>query len=201
MQIPSKTIGVGAGGTLIGAILSGVIAVEGGYVNDPDDAGGETNYGITAEVARASGYHGDMRELSVERAKNIYLYKYVYQPNFDQVLNESAALGAKLVDAGVNVGTYYPVCWFQKSLNSLNANYADNPQIATDCYVGKNTINAYKALVAKRGAIQSCELLLKMIDAYQAQYYIGLNQGKFISGWINKRIGNVPLSECSHGVN
>lgn len=35
-------------------IINEIIRVEGGYVNDPRDSGGETNFGITVAVARAA---------------------------------------------------------------------------------------------------------------------------------------------------
>ena len=37
-------------GAAVVAIVAGVVAIEGGYVNDRNDAGGETNHGITAKV-------------------------------------------------------------------------------------------------------------------------------------------------------
>ena len=37
-------------------IINEIIGVEGGYVNDPSDSGGETNFGITVAVARQFGY-------------------------------------------------------------------------------------------------------------------------------------------------
>lgn len=39
-------------------IIDEIIRVEGGYVNDPADSGGETNFGVTVAVARAHGYTG-----------------------------------------------------------------------------------------------------------------------------------------------
>ena len=53
-----------------------VFAVEGGYVNDPDDPGGETNYGISKR------YHKDVdiKNLTKEDAKEIY-YREYWVPN------------------------------------------------------------------------------------------------------------------------
>jgi lysozyme family protein len=39
---------------------------EGGYGNDPDDSGGPTTWGITEREARANGYTGPMKALTVE---------------------------------------------------------------------------------------------------------------------------------------
>ena len=49
-----------------------VIGHEGGYVNHPSDPGGETNWGVTRNTARAYGYNGDMRAMTREQAKPIY---------------------------------------------------------------------------------------------------------------------------------
>ena len=45
---------------------------EGGYVNHPDDPGGETNLGVTKKVYEAFGGTKDMRDLTVEDVKPIY---------------------------------------------------------------------------------------------------------------------------------
>ncbi len=37
------------------AIAEEIIAREGGYVNDPDDPGGATKYGVTIGTMRAAG--------------------------------------------------------------------------------------------------------------------------------------------------
>ncbi len=46
-------------------IFNAILGKEGGYVNHPDDKGGPTNWGITQATARAHGYVGDMRDLTL----------------------------------------------------------------------------------------------------------------------------------------
>ena len=41
-----------------------LIQREGGYTNNPNDKGGETNFGITVAVARAFGYTGPMTSMT-----------------------------------------------------------------------------------------------------------------------------------------
>lgn len=42
-------------------VIDGILSLEGGYVNNPADRGGATNWGITEATARAFGYKGDTR--------------------------------------------------------------------------------------------------------------------------------------------
>ena len=49
-----------------------VIELEGGYSDHSCDRGGKTKYGITQRTAREHGYTGDMRDLTLEEAKDIY---------------------------------------------------------------------------------------------------------------------------------
>ena len=183
--------------SLIGAILASVIFVEGGYTNDPYDAGGETKYGITERVAREYGYTGSMQDLSLETANEIYSTLYVIQPNFDKFVEINPAIAHKLIDAGVNVGTARVSIWLQRSLNTFSRKGADYPLIKEDGIIGKNTINAYKALEQKRGKERACTLVLKALDGYQTNYYTSLEQySRYIVGWIDKRVENIPLDQC-----
>lgn len=181
----------------VALVLAAVFSVEGGYVNDPKDPGGETNHGITKAVAVSHGYTGPMKDLTPEQASKIYFKDYIQKPNFYAILKMSPAVGEKLIDAGVNTGPARPSLWFQVALNSLNRDGKDYAQIATDGKVGTGTIKAYEALQTKRGRVRACELMIKMLDAQQTNYYMSLTNLKtYTAGWIDNRIGNVPLSKC-----
>lgn len=182
------------------AILAGVFAIEGGYVNDPNDPGGATNHGITEQVARDNGYQGDMQALSKDFAQQIYLRDYVERPGYDKVIAMSPAVGEKLVDAGVNAGPGRASRWFQVSLNQLSRGGADYPQVGTDGQLGPKTMAAYRALENKRGRVKACELTIKLVDAQQGAHYMSLNKPTFIVGWADHRLGNVPLSRCADAV-
>jgi len=182
------------------AILAGVLTIEGGFVDHPDDPGGATNHGITEQVARDNGYQGDMRELPKEFAEQVYVGQYVAAPGFDKVIAMSPAVGEKLVDAGINAGPGRAARWFQQALNQLSRGGADYPLVGTDGQIGPKTLAAYQALERKRGRLKACELVLKLVDAQQGAHYMSLNKPAFIVGWADHRLGNVPLSRCADSV-
>jgi len=76
---------------------------EGGYVNDPDDSGGETNYGITVSVAKNHGYTGSMKDISLSIVSEIYKKSYWDKLRLDNV--DSQVVGEKVFDMAVNMGT------------------------------------------------------------------------------------------------
>lgn len=191
-------------GALVLVVVSGVVAIEGGYVNNPADPGGETNHGITAKVAREHGYEGPMRSLQVEKARDIYADTYIHTPKFDRVLAQSPAVGTKVVDIGVNAGPARAARWFQQSLNDLSRGGRDFAPVAVDGDIGARTIAAYSALEKRRGRVKACELVLKLLDGYQTAHYAALAKSaansSFIVGWLDHRIGNVPLARCTETV-
>lgn len=194
MALNKKATGIG-GATA--AILAAVFAMEGGYVNDPKDPGGETNHGITVAVARDFGYAGPMKVMPQDVAANIYVTNYINKPGYGDIITLSPAVGHKIVDAGVNTGTSRSSRWFQQSMNSLSRGGVDFPQINVDGKIGAGTIQAFESLRRIRGKVRACELTLKLMDAQQASHYTSLTKTpQYIPGWIDHRIGNVPLSKC-----
>jgi lysozyme family protein len=100
--------------------ITALIQREGGYTNNPDDKGGETNFGITAAVARAFGYTGPMGSMTQQVARDIYAQRYWHQPRFDDVDMVSELVAEELLDTGVNMGTATAGKFLQRALNVLN---------------------------------------------------------------------------------
>lgn len=180
------------------AIIAALFTLEGGYVNHPSDPGGETNYGITKNVAVANGYYGPMKELPKEYAWSIYYNQYIRDPGYEPMEKYSPAVLEELVDTAVNTGVSRSSRWFQQSLNSLSRGGKDYKMVVVDGKVGSSTIAAYRALSMKRGKVQSCEMIIKLMDAQQANHYMSLTKlADFTPGWVAHRIGNVDIKRCS----
>ncbi len=174
--------------------LDDLIKREGGYVNDPTDRGGATKYGITVAVARANGFKGDMRDLPLEVAKNIYRKQYWTQPRFDQINTLSPLIAEELLDTGVNCGVGFAKPTLQRALNLLNNQGQGGwPDLSIDGVYGPATLNALKTFLAKRGK-EGEKTLLKVLNVLQANRYIEIcernpSQEKYFFGWITQRVG------------
>lgn len=173
--------------------LNELIKREGGYVNNPNDRGGATNFGITEVVARASGFKGNMKDLPLATAKDIYKKQYWISPRFDQVNVISNAVAEELLDTGVNCGTGFAKPLLQRALNLLNNQGQGGwPDLAIDGVYGAATLNALKIYLGKRGK-EGEKVLVRTLNIMQGQRYIEIcernpSQEQFFYGWINNRV-------------
>lgn len=166
-------------------ILAGVLRNEGGYTNNPNDTGGETNFGITVGTARANGYTGAMKALSKDAALAIYRGQYVIKPGFGLVANLSMPIAAELVDTGVNMGPTVAGRFLQRALNLLT-----DGGLSVDGQVGPSSIAALKSFLAKRGKEGEARMLA-LLNAFQGTRYAELAEGRsanrsFIYGWLGR---------------
>ena len=83
------------------------LQLEGGYVNDPNDPGGETKYGISKRAYPQV----DIRNLTLEKATTIYFNDY-----WTKIRGDSLPLGLSRVvfDMAVNAGPYQAIRLLQK---------------------------------------------------------------------------------------
>jgi len=200
MQKPtSKQVG---SGSAIATIVAAWLAVEGGYVNDPFDPGGETKYGITEAVARNEcGYGGSMKAMTVQFAADCFVKTQIDKPGYRAFVDMDPHFGREIVDSAGNVGHGRESRWIQESLNHFNNDGRYYPDIAEDGRIGSGTMAAYYALQRRRGPVVTCKLMIAAVDAKQAQHYMRLAAARphqferYMTGWF-KRVGNVPLSDC-----
>jgi lysozyme family protein len=173
-------------------IFNAILGKEGGYVNNPNDKGGPTNWGVTQAVARAHGYTGDMRDLSRDQALAILTADYWTGPRFDQVAELSAVIAAELCDTGVNMGPPVAAQFLQRSLNVFNRQGKLYPDITTDGQIGPRTISALRSYLASRGN-PGVTVMLKALNSLQGERYIALSEARqaneeFVFGWLSNRV-------------
>lgn len=159
-----------------------VIGLEGGYVNDPNDPGGETKYGIThATLARARKYdlvnHNNIKDLTLDEARNIYWTLWWNPLLLSQLL---ARIAIEVFEQAVNFGLVPAVNHLQQALVWMGA------RIDVDGVMGKFTIEAASKLVPSQ-----VNILLKMLNGLQFMRYVEIvkanpSQKKFFVGWMRR---------------
>jgi len=173
-------------------IIDDIIAVEGGYVNDPKDSGGATKFGITEKVARKNGYKGHMRDFPLWMAHDIYVKKYLKPIKFESIEALSPLIAKELADTAVNMGVARAGEFLQDALNVLNRGGKDYADLKVDGNIGKKSIKALKKYLKKRGT-KGEKVLFKMLNALQGSFYIELakrrvKDERFVFGWFDHRV-------------
>lgn len=170
-------------------IINEIIEVEGGYVDDPNDSGGETTFGITIAVARDFGYTGAMRDLPRNLAFRIYVARYWDAVRADQIFELSEMVAEEVVDTAVNMGPGRAVRFLQRALNVLNTRGKIYPDIIADGRIGPITITALRSYLRQRDE----DVLCKLLNCLQGAFYIKLAERRekderFIYGWFKNRV-------------
>lgn len=168
-------------------IINAVIQREGGYVDNPHDPGGATNFGITKAMARANGYTGDMRDFPRSLAVSIYQRRYITAPHFDQVAAIDLDVAAELIDAGVNCGQARAAEWLQTALNAFNKRATIYANVTVDGVIGDATLAALRAYKARRWAMGTV-VLVAALTAQRGCHYLALSHDDskfedFTFGW------------------
>lgn len=173
-------------------IIAGVVGREGGYVDNPDDKGGPTRWGVTEKVARAHGYAGHMRDLPRETAVAIFEADYWFGPRFDQVHTVSPAIAEELCDTGINMGPAVQAKILQRWLTALNVKGTLYPDLVPDGQIGPRTITALQLFLKARGQ-EGEKVLLRALNSSQAVRYLELAEQReanetFLFGWLAGRV-------------
>lgn len=146
---------------------------EGGFVNDPDDRGGATKYGITMQTLREWRGRGPVTEqgvkdLSMDEARIIYYYLYVKRYKLDALPDELAEI---VFDSVINHGPRGGIRILQRAVGAKD-----------DGVIGEETIEKAK--------VDTDKVYLRIVGE-RLKYYASIvknqpNQVKFMAGWINR---------------
>ena len=122
-------------------IAEEIVIREGGYVNDPDDPGGATKYGVTIHTMRRLGLDldgdgrvgtSDVRKLTKAQAVSIFVEHYFERPRINDL---PQPLQASVFDMYVNAGAH-AVKILQRLLNEMGW------PVSVDGIIGPQTITA-----------------------------------------------------------
>ena len=158
--------------TTFGEIIQEVLRHEGGYVNDSDDKGGETKYGIS----KRAHSDVDIKNLTVEEACAIYREDY-WKPSKAEKLPEKLRESYFLFV--VNAGQGNAVKVLQRACNGKNGR---DEQIKVDGRIGRMTIRASQRLERDR------------FTSYIVLHYAKIvhrndSQERFWYGWYRRALG------------
>jgi len=172
------------------SLIEDVIAREGGYVNDPDDPGGPTKYGITQNTLAA--YLGrpvsvsEVAALTQRQAHAIYRSNYIDRPRVNLA---PAPLQPFLLDSAVNHGPADAVRMLQRVLSDVGT-----LELAIDGVMGPQTAEAARVTLTRTGD----RLLLSSLADERRRLYLRLTAErpalkKFLAGWIARADSFDPL--------
>ena len=156
-------------------IAEEIVAREGGYVNDPDDPGGATKYGVTLDTMRRLGIdltgdgrvsEADVRRLTREQARDIYVEHYFRRPGLGGL---PETLQPSVFDMYVNAGAG-AIRVLQRLLNEMGET------LTVDGALGPLTLAA-----AQRAAEAAPELIADAYGIARRNYYYALADARSAS--------------------
>ena len=189
-------------------IATAIVAREGGYVNDPDDPGGATKYGVTLPTMRRLGLDltgdgkisaADVKNLTRAQAVEIFVEHYWRRPRVSELPD---ALQPSVFDMYVNAGANAV-----KVLQRLLAEMGHD--ITADGVIGAQTIAAAHAaadaapdLMADAYGIARRNYYYALADARPASRKYARRRDGGKGGWITRAEEFISprfhLSEAEH---
>ncbi|WP_377153367.1 glycoside hydrolase family 108 protein [Roseateles sp. UC29_93] len=152
--------------SLFDTLIDRVLGHEGGYVNHPEDPGGETKFGI----AKRSYPGVDIKNLTRPQAIEIYRADFWNRVQGDKL---PRAFVFQALDAAVNHGVENAVRWMQRAA-----------KVADDGHIGPMTLAAI-------GRADTADLVL-LFNAERQEFYTKLSTfDVFGRGWIRRVAANL----------
>lgn len=140
-----------------------ILESEGGYVNDPNDPGGETKYGISKRAYP----NEDIKNLTLEKAQMIYRRDYWDAMRCGEMPYEVALM---VFDTGVNMGTDTSAKMLQTAL-----------KVGVDGKIGKITLGAVNKA-------NTCDLVRIMATSRLIAYSKMQNYSIYANSWVSRTL-------------
>ena len=189
-------------------IAEAIVSREGGYVNDPDDPGGATKYGVTIHTMRKLGLDlnrdgrvdaEDVRRLSRDQATDIFVKHYFEGPGIAAL---PEALQPSVFDMYVNAGAN-AVRILQRLVTKMGY------PLAVDGAIGPKTIAATEAawraapeIIADAYGIERRNYYYRLADQRAASRKYARRKDGGKGGWITRAEEFIDpryhLSEAQH---
>lgn len=153
-----------------------VLKNEGGFVDNPSDKGGPTNYGITeADYSLFKGHpitDEEVKEMPVSDAESIYRAKY-WNKYMDAL---DVGVATAIMDWGVLHGTINAHSLAQTTANLLGA----NPPLLVDGFLKETSVNTINKLNPNDFILKYSAEVKKCLDD---RVKLHPSQKVFLSGW------------------
>lgn len=162
-----------------------VLNHEGGYSNDPDDPGGETNFGITQADLKEhmndfSLFPQDVKDLTQIEAE--YFYKKVYWDKYNYNAINSLRIATKIFDMAVNMGAHEAHELVQRALG-----YCGYSHLSIDGILGGHTLAAInETCLHGRDQDLMNELINEAKWFYEHLVEKKPKLKKFLNGWLKR---------------
>jgi lysozyme family protein len=167
--------------------LHATLQYEGGYVNNPNDRGGETNRGITYGTLQAAIKQGlvaptvTIRSLTndLESVRKIYNINYYRKGQCPKIPH---SLAFAHFDACVHNGIGGAGKFMQKMLNK----YLGKKPLTVDGAVGPATLSALRDVTAVIALPELIEVYMDLREAKFLALASDPTQKGFLKGWLNR---------------
>jgi lysozyme family protein len=167
-----------------------VLKHEGGFVQDPDDPGGATNYGISLRYLLGTGdltlgdfnHDGqidikDIQQMTIAQATDIYHSQWWVKYGYENLADSD--LAGKVFDTAINMGGSQAHILLQRSIRACGIVVTEDGQLGPKCF----------GAIATLVAAGSADALLSSFRSEQAGFYRTLIAKKPIfekykTGWL-----------------
>jgi len=183
--------------------LQHILKNEGGYVDDPDDRGGETYRGISRKnfpewlgwkfIDRYRRHLNKEKKMNKneklqEFVKQFYYDKFWLKNKCDKIEKMSDKISLEIFDTAINCGSFRAITFLQKTINLLGNGI--NIETSIDGKIGNITIEKLDLLLPKYE-----RAIYASLNYFQAKHYIDIceknnSQYKYIRGWLTRASEN-----------